>query len=62
MNKYKYLKIVALLFVTGSAVGIGCTKLDQNLGSTLTLTDAANSFNASLFLQSAYNDIGGSIF
>jgi starch-binding outer membrane protein, SusD/RagB family len=59
MNKYKYLKIVALLFITGSAIGISCTKLDQNLNSTLTLTEAANSFNASLFLQSAYNDIGG---
>lgn len=56
----KYLKIVAaLLFIIGSAIGIGCTKLDQNLNSTLTLKDAANSFNASLFLQSAYNDIGG---
>ena len=59
MNKYKYLKIATLLFVTGSAVGIGCTKLDQNLKSTLTVKEAANSFNASLFLQSAYNDVGG---
>ena len=52
----KYLKIVAPLLLI---IGIGCTKLDQKLNSTLTLKDAANSFNASLFLQSAYNDIGG---
>jgi len=57
MNKYKYFTIAALVFVIASAIGTGCTKLDQNLNSTLTLTEAANSFNAALFLQSAYTDL-----
>src|SRR5579871_2679280 len=59
MNRYKYIKLMTLLLVTGSVINMGCTKLDQKLGSTLTLNEAANSFNASLFLQSAYNDVGG---
>jgi hypothetical protein len=58
MNNNKYLKISVLFFVGASAIGISCTKLDQTLKSTLTPTDAANSFNASLFLQTAYNDVG----
>jgi len=58
MNSNKYLKIVVLFFVGVSAIGISCTKLDQSLKSTLTPKDAANSFNASLFLQTAYNDVG----
>ena len=54
----KYLKITTALFFVISSV-ISCTKLDQNLNSTLTLKDASNSFSGTLFLQSAYNDIGG---
>ncbi|MFI5194932.1 MAG: hypothetical protein ACHQD7_12780, partial [Chitinophagales bacterium] len=59
MNKHRYLKMATLLFVTVSAIGIGCTKLDQKLKGTLTPKDAANAFNASLFLKTAYNDVGG---
>jgi starch-binding outer membrane protein, SusD/RagB family len=59
MKKYKYLKIVTLLFITAAALGISCTKLDQNLKNALTPTEAANAFNASLFLKTAYNDVGG---
>ncbi|MEO6963747.1 MAG: RagB/SusD family nutrient uptake outer membrane protein [Puia sp.] len=59
MNKHRYLKMVTLLFVTVSSIGIGCTKLDQKLKGTLTPKDAANAFNASLFLKTAYNDVGG---
>ncbi len=36
----------------------GCTKLDQELNSTLTNGEASSTFDASLFLQTAYNDIG----
>ncbi|MEP6948969.1 MAG: RagB/SusD family nutrient uptake outer membrane protein [Ginsengibacter sp.] len=59
MSKYKYLKIVSLAFITVSLIGIGCTKLDQNLKNTLTPSQAANAFNAALFLKTAYNDVGG---
>ncbi|MDP4129159.1 MAG: RagB/SusD family nutrient uptake outer membrane protein [Bacteroidota bacterium] len=59
MNRYRYLKMATLFFVTVSAIGIGCTKLDQKLKGTLTPKDAANAFNASLFLKTAYNDVGG---
>ncbi|HTI89301.1 MAG TPA: RagB/SusD family nutrient uptake outer membrane protein [Puia sp.] len=56
MNRFKYLKVItAILGITSLAA---CTKLDQHLQSTLTQTEAANSFNAALFLQSAYNDVG----
>ena len=58
MNKYKYLKAVSLLFFTASVIGSGCTKLDQTLKNTLTPTEAGNAFNASLFLKTAYNDVG----
>ena len=57
MNRYKYSKIAVLLFAV-IAIGAGCTKLNQNLKNTLTPADAANAFNASLFLQTAYNDVG----
>jgi starch-binding outer membrane protein, SusD/RagB family len=57
MNRFKKLKIAALSLAIGSIVG--CSKLNQNLESTLTPQEAANSFNASLFLQTAYNDVGG---
>src|SRR5215217_3085402 len=39
---------------------IGCTKLDQNLNSTLTSSQAANALGANgtqLLLQNAYNDL-----
>jgi starch-binding outer membrane protein, SusD/RagB family len=58
MNKYRYLKKATLLFFTASAIGMGCTKLDQSLKNTLTPTEAGNAFNASLFLKTAYNDVG----
>lgn len=58
MNKYKPLTIPSLLITALALVSSGCTKLDQNLAQTLTPTEAANSFNASLFLQAAYNDVG----
>jgi starch-binding outer membrane protein, SusD/RagB family len=56
MNRYKKLKIAALVLAVGSVVG--CTKLNQQLNSTLTVDQAAAAFNASLFLQTAYNDVG----
>lgn len=58
MSKYNFFKTVALLFIMSSAIGISCTKLDQNLKNTLTPAEAANAFNASLFLKTAYNDVG----
>ena len=58
MNKYKSLTIPSLLISALVLVSGGCTKLDQNLAQTLTPTEAANSFSASLFLQAAYNDVG----
>lgn len=58
MNNYKSFKIAALLIMGVAVMSISCTKLDQTLKSTLTPKDAANSFNASLFLQTAYNDVG----
>ena len=42
--------------------GFNCTKLDQNLNSTLTNAQAANALGANgtqLLLQTAYNDVGG---
>jgi hypothetical protein len=57
MNFMKYLKIAVLLFSL-SAISAACTKLHQNLNNTLTIEQGANSFNASFFLQTAYNDIG----
>lgn len=45
-----------LILAVATIIGSGCTKLHENLTSTLTTTDA-NKFS-SLFLQSAYNDIG----
>src|SRR3954469_17348148 len=56
MNYLKYIKATTLFAIT--ACSLGCTKLDQKLNSTLTSGQAANSFDASLFLQAAYNDIG----
>jgi hypothetical protein len=59
MNSYKSLTIPSLLLAAIALLNSGCTKLDQNLAQTLTPTEAANSFSAALFLQGAYNDIGG---
>lgn len=59
MNTYKTLKIAAVFFVIAA---ISCTKLDQNLNSTLTSGQAANALGANgtqLLLQNAYNDLPG---
>ncbi len=59
MNANKYLMIVATALLTTAI--ISCTKLDQELNSTLTNSQAANSLGANgtqLLLQTAYNDIG----
>jgi starch-binding outer membrane protein, SusD/RagB family len=61
MNSLKYMKIAAVLF-SCAAFAPGCTKLDQDLNSTLTNTQAANALGVNgtqLLLQTAYNDIGG---
>lgn len=58
MTPLKYIKITSF-FVCCLFILAGCTKLDQDLNSTLTTDQAADAFNASLFLQSAYNDVGG---
>jgi len=56
MKRYINIKTSFLILAAATIVGSGCTKLHENLTSTLTTTDA-NKFS-SLFLQSAYNDIG----
>jgi len=56
MNRYKFSKIMVVIL--GVASMTACTKLDQQLNNNLTKTEAANSFSAALFLQSAYNDVG----
>ncbi len=57
MNNYtKILKISTSLILL--ILGTACTKLDQQLNSSITSAEAANTFNAQLFLQSAYNDVG----
>lgn len=56
MNLYKYSKIAGSLLCL-AAVGSGCTKLHQELKGTLTPTEAANAFDASLFLKGAYTDL-----
>jgi hypothetical protein len=57
MNKYKY-RIITNIAVAAFCGVVGCTKLHQNLKDTLTPNDAANSFSAASFLQTAYTDIG----
>jgi hypothetical protein len=57
MNTFKFIKIVAVLVVIMS---IGCTKLDQNLNSTLTSNQASTALGGNgtqLLLQNAYNDL-----
>jgi hypothetical protein len=56
MKAYKYSKLITVLVGLSSLTA--CTKLDQKLNNTLTQSEAANSFNAALFLQGAYTDIG----
>lgn len=56
----RYIKVAAIAFL-GASIN-SCTKLDQNLNSTLTSDQAANALGANgtqLLLQSAYNDVGG---
>jgi len=58
MNNYKkYFKAASVLALL--LYGTSCTKLEQKLESNLTSGEAANAFSAQLFLQSAYNDVGG---
>ncbi len=54
----RYFNIKSAIFILLIAYSISCTKLDQKLNATLTTEEAANTFNASLFLQAAYFDLG----
>lgn len=56
MNLNKFFKNSFLIVGVVSVAATGCTKLHQNLTSTLTQSDA-NKFS-NLFLQAAYNDLG----
>jgi hypothetical protein len=58
MNRYKNQIFITLALSALCMLNFGCTKLHQQLVGTLTPGDAANSFDASSFLQSAYTDIG----
>ena len=58
MIPYRKIKIAAVLFVTALA---GCTKLNEQLGSTLTNSQTANALGSAgvgLLLQGAYVDLG----
>ena len=60
MNLYKWMQYSTLFVVV--AFTTSCTKLDQNLNSTLTNDQASNALGANgtqLLLQTAYNDVGG---
>lgn len=60
MNLYKLIQY-STLFVVFAAFTASCTKLDQNLNSTLTNEQATNALGANgtqLLLQTAYNDVG----
>lgn len=57
MNTFKFIKIAAVFFVPAA---IGCTKLNQNLNSTLTSAQAGTALGSNgtqLLLQNAYNDL-----
>ena len=57
MNTFKFIKIATVLVVIAA---IGCTKLDQNLNSTLTSSQASTALGGNgtqLLLQNAYNDL-----
>lgn len=59
MNTYRNKNIFFACLIFTSF--LGCTKLDQNLNSTLTNTQAANALGTNgtaLLLQTAYNDVG----
>lgn len=62
MNPFiKYFKL-ASVFLVSSILSLSCTKLNQDLNSTLTNNQAANALGANgtqLLLQTAYNDVGG---
>jgi hypothetical protein len=61
MNLYKLVKL-SLSLTVAVVMGLGCTKLNQNLNSTLTNEQATNALGANgtqLLLQTAYNDVGG---
>ena len=58
MIKSFKLKLFGLVLVTA----VGCSKLDEQLNSTLTNTQTANALGSAgvgLLLQAAYSDIGG---
>ena len=58
MNSSKTIKIITIVFILGIT---SCTKLKQDLGSTLTNNQAANALGLNgtqLLLQTAYNDVG----
>jgi hypothetical protein len=58
MNSSKTIKILTIVFILGIT---SCTKLKQDLGSTLTNNQAANALGVNgtqLLLQTAYNDVG----
>lgn len=56
MNLNKFLKTSFFILGAVAVAGTGCTKLHENLSSTISQADA-DKFS-SLFLQAAYNDIG----
>jgi len=58
MIKYKNIKLFAVI---GLIMAVGCTKLNENLGSSLTSNQTATALGASgvgLLLQAAYVDLG----
>ena len=58
MIKSFKLKVFGLVLVTA----FGCSKLDEQLNSTLTNTQTANALGSAgvgLLLQAAYTDVGG---
>lgn len=60
MNLYKLIQYSTVFVV--AAFTTSCTKLDQNLNSTLTNEQASNALGSNgtqLLLQTAYNDVGG---
>ena len=61
MNIIQSIKTLYIFFAV-ALLGTGCTKLNQNLNSTLTNDQASNALGANgtqLLLQTAYNDVGG---
>lgn len=61
MNIIQSIKVL-YIFSAVLLLGTGCTKLNQNLNSTLSNDQASNALGANgtqLLLQTAYNDVGG---